>query len=116
MTQHHVESGKLGQSRGGLDVSTGAIWSRAETNDPIADAVANALHWDLSLPRDRIVVRCDSGWVTLSGVVERAYQRSSAEADAMRVHGVRGVTNTITIVAPPLAIAQESKASEARRS
>jgi osmotically-inducible protein OsmY len=82
------------------------IWSRHEADDrfgadAVADAVANALYWDFALPRDRIVARCDGGWVTLSGRVERAYQRSSAEADVLRVDGVRGVTNAITVAAAP---------------
>jgi len=78
------------------------IWSRRQADDgadAVADAVANALYWDLALPRDRVVCRCNDGWVTLTGKVERAYQRSSAEADVWRVDGVRGVTNAITVVA-----------------
>ena len=79
-------------------------WSRHEADDrhgadAVADAVANALHWDFALPRHRVVARCDGGWVTLTGEVERAYQRSAAEADVLRVEGVRGVTNAITVAA-----------------
>ena len=42
--------------------------------------------------------------MTLTGEVERAYQRSAAEADVLRVDGVRGVTNAITVgAAAPIA-------------
>jgi osmotically-inducible protein OsmY len=104
MTQPHFESGRFSPSRRGLDVAGAAIWSRHEADDhhgadTVADAVANSLYWDLALPRHRVVARCDGGWVTLSGTVERAYQRSSAEADVLRVDGVRGVTNAISVVA-----------------
>jgi len=104
MTQPDFESGRLGLSRRGGEVVGSVIRSRHEADDrfgadAVADAVANALHWDLALPRDRIVAHCDGGWVTLSGKVERAYQRSSAEADVLRVVGVRGVTNAITVAA-----------------
>ena len=90
------------------------IWSRHEADDghgadTIADAVANALYWDLALPRHRVVARCDGGWVTLSGEVERAYQRSSAEADVLRVDGVRGVTNAITVSAAASEIGAPAK-------
>jgi len=51
------------------------------------------------VPRHRVVAHCDGGWVTLTGEVERAYQRSAAEADVLRVEGVRGVTNAITLCA-----------------
>jgi osmotically-inducible protein OsmY len=100
MTQPDFESGKFGLSRRGVEVVGSVIGSRHEADgrlDAVADAVANALHWDLALPRDRIVAHCDGGWVTLSGKVERAYQRSAAEADVLRVDGVRGVTNAITV-------------------
>ena len=50
-------------------------------------------------PAIALVARCDDGWVTLTGEVERAYQRSAAEADVLRVRGVRGVTNAITVEA-----------------
>jgi osmotically-inducible protein OsmY len=104
MTQPDFESGKSGASRRSFEVVGSVIWSRREVDDrfgadAVADAVANSLYWDLALPRNRIVARCDGGWVTLSGRVERAYQRSSAEADVLRVDGVRGVTNAITVVA-----------------
>jgi len=66
-------------------------------DEGVAEAVANALYWDFALPRHRVVALCDDGWVTLSGQVDRAYQRSCAEADVKRVNGVRGVTNAITV-------------------
>jgi osmotically-inducible protein OsmY len=104
MTQPDFESGKFSASRTGRKVEAGVVWSRREADehrgaDAVAEAVANALHWDLALPRYRVVAHCDGGWVTLSGEVERAYQRSAAEADALRVDGVRGVTNAITVCA-----------------
>jgi osmotically-inducible protein OsmY len=110
MTQPDVESGNSSASPKSREVEPGVIWSRQEADeghgvDTIAEAVANALHWDLALPRHRVVARCEGGWVTLTGEVERGYQRSAAEADVLRVVGVRGVTNAITVgaVAPQIA-------------
>jgi osmotically-inducible protein OsmY len=54
-----------------------------------------ALHWDLAVPRDRVRVRVDRGWVTLTGQVRRDYEKSRAEADARTIRGVAGVTNEI---------------------
>ena len=59
--------------------------------------VANVLHWDLAIPRHSVTAKVDGGWVTLQGRVERAYQRSCAEADVRRVPGVIGVTNEIFV-------------------
>jgi osmotically-inducible protein OsmY len=61
--------------------------------------VANALHWDLAIPRHRVTAEVDAGVVTLRGIVERAYQRSYAEAIARRVSGVTGVNNMIAVFA-----------------
>src|SRR5208283_807482 len=59
--------------------------------------VANALHWDIAIPRHRVTANVDGGWVTLQGVVEWAYQRSLAEADVRRVPGVTGIKNEIAV-------------------
>ena len=57
--------------------------------------VLNALHWDLAVPRDRLNVDVENGWVTVSGLVDLPYQRTCAESDAKSVPGVVGVTNRI---------------------
>lgn len=59
--------------------------------------VLNALHWDLAVPRDRLEVDVDNGWVTVSGLVDLPYQRTCAESDAKSVPGVVGVTNRIRL-------------------
>jgi osmotically-inducible protein OsmY len=59
--------------------------------------VLNALYWDLAVPRDRLNVDVENGWVTVSGMVDLAYQRSCAESDAKSVPGVVGVTNLIRL-------------------
>jgi osmotically-inducible protein OsmY len=65
--------------------------------EQIAAEARNAIFWDLAVPRNRVRVHCEHGWLTLTGVVERSYQRSAAEADVLRVPGVRGVTNAIIV-------------------
>jgi osmotically-inducible protein OsmY len=89
----------------------------------VEDDVLNALFWDLALPRDRISARCERGWVTLTGEVERPYQKSCAEADARHTRGVVGVTNQIRVepaakigAASPIAsIADDGRAGAGRR-
>jgi osmotically-inducible protein OsmY len=61
--------------------------------------VANALHWDLAIPRHRVTAEVNGGLVTLRGVVERDYQKSCAEATVRRVPGVVWVRNEIAICA-----------------
>jgi osmotically-inducible protein OsmY len=68
-----------------------------ERDEKIRLAVTTALFWDLAVPRHRVIVRVDRGWVTLTGRVELAYQKSCAEADARSTSGVSGVTNEIEL-------------------
>jgi BON domain len=69
---------------------------QGRSDERIKLAVMTALHWDLAVPRDRVQVSVIRGWVTLSGRVLRAYQKSRAEAVARVTPGVAGVTNKIT--------------------
>jgi osmotically-inducible protein OsmY len=68
-------------------------------SDDVRMRVLNALHWDLAVPRHRLKVEVENGWVTMSGQVDRPYQRSCAEFDARNVPGVVGVVNQIQLAA-----------------
>jgi osmotically-inducible protein OsmY len=65
--------------------------------DDMRMRVLNALHWDLAIPRDRLNVDVENGWVTVSGTVDLPYQKTCAECDARNVPGVVGVTNLIRL-------------------
>ena len=65
--------------------------------DEVRTRVLNALYWDLAVPRHRLSVDVENGWVTVSGMVDRPYQRTCAESDARSVPGVVGVTNQIRL-------------------
>ena len=56
--------------------------------DDLRVQVLNALHWDLAVPRDRLSVDVENGWVKVSGTVDLPYQRTCAESDARSVPGV----------------------------
>jgi osmotically-inducible protein OsmY len=66
-------------------------------SDDVKTEVLNALHWDLAVPRHRVKVEVEDGWVTISGMVDRPYQLTCAESDARRVPGVVGVSNRIRL-------------------
>ena len=74
--------------------------------------VLNALHWDLAVPRDRLNVDVENGWVTVSGLVDLPYQRSCAESDAKSVPGVVGVTNLIRLTDAPRAKPQPEELAQ----
>jgi osmotically-inducible protein OsmY len=69
-----------------------------ERNDAdIARTAKNVLEWDVLVPHDRIKVTVENGRITLEGEVYWQFQRSAAERAVLRLTGVKGVTNQITI-------------------
>lgn len=76
-------------------------------SDPeIALAVRHVLEWDALVPDERIKSTVSDGWVTLEGDVDFWHQREDAERTVLRLEGVIGVTNEIT-VAPKRVDAKE---------
>jgi osmotically-inducible protein OsmY len=63
----------------------------------IAAAALELLAWDVSVPRDAITVKVEKGWITLTGQVDRQFQRDAAEQDVHRLFGILGVSNETTI-------------------
>jgi osmotically-inducible protein OsmY len=67
------------------------------TDDQIAAAGLESLSWDVSVPKDKVKVKVEKGWVTLSGEVNSHFQKDAAERDIRRLFGVVGVSNQIVI-------------------
>jgi osmotically-inducible protein OsmY len=66
-------------------------------DEDIAKQALNVLAWDLSVPKDKVKVKVDKGWVTLSGDVNWYYQKHAAETDVRKLLGVMGLSNQIAI-------------------
>jgi osmotically-inducible protein OsmY len=66
-------------------------------DEDIAKQALNVLAWDLSVPKDKVKVKVEKGWITLSGNVNWYYQKHAAEMDVRKLLGVMGVSNQITI-------------------
>jgi osmotically-inducible protein OsmY len=67
------------------------------TDADIARAAETALEWDVSVPRDRIKVTVEKGFLTLEGQVDWQFQKSAAGQAVQHLTGVKGVWNHITI-------------------
>jgi osmotically-inducible protein OsmY len=65
----------------------------------IAKAALDALRWHSMVPDERIKVTVENGWITLEGTVDWRFQRESAERAVHWLTGVRGVSNSIAIMA-----------------
>jgi len=82
-------------------------FERQRGDEEIAAAATERLSWDVSVPKDAVKVKVEKGWITLSGEVDRHFQRNAAEQDVRRLMGVVGVSNQTTIK-PTLNIADIS--------
>jgi len=91
-----------------LTVAVPLRFQRTDTD--IAQAVVDALMWDVEVPDTEVKAAVSSGWVTLVGDVEWRYQRDAAARAVRNLAGVRGVTNNITITAKPVSSYDVSKA------
>lgn len=69
----------------------------ARTDADIARAVRHTLEWDALVADERIRSTVSKGWVTLEGDVDVWRERQDAERAVLKLAGVVGVINTITI-------------------
>jgi osmotically-inducible protein OsmY len=70
-------------------------------DDQIAKRALDILAWDTSVPNERIQVKVQRGWLTLTGEVDWNYQRTAAEQAVRKLGGITGISNLITLKAIP---------------
>ncbi|MEI7728751.1 MAG: BON domain-containing protein [Verrucomicrobiota bacterium] len=78
-----------------IEVRFPNTWSK--TNTEIATEVLTALKTRWDVPNDKIKVKVEAGWITLTGELNWNYQKDAAEDAIKYLMGVKGVTNDITI-------------------
>lgn len=84
-----------------------------KSDSEIAAAAESALKWQSLLPVDRIRVKVEKGFITLSGEVDWDYQRRNAEKTVRSLIGVVGVYNTITLKPSVMPSNVEARISQA---
>jgi osmotically-inducible protein OsmY len=77
-----------------LEVKLPYDMRRGDTD--IASAWVERLAWDISVPKNRVTVQVEKGWVTLTGDVDWPYQKDAAAQDIHHLLWVVGVSNQIT--------------------
>jgi osmotically-inducible protein OsmY len=77
-------------------IRTDTVAARVVDDDLIASARA-ALAADPVVPKGRVEVTADDGWLTISGVVSHDFQRRAAERAVRRVPGLQGLTDDIGV-------------------
>ena len=97
-----VASGVKGV-RAVADEFTVKLPSSATQPDPaIARAALAALEWNSTVPKNRIKIQVENGWVTLDGEVDWHYQKEAAENSVRHLMGVAGIFNHITVTPRPI--------------
>jgi osmotically-inducible protein OsmY len=66
-------------------------------DDDIARQALDVISWDIEVPKDRVKIKIEKGWVTLRGDVDWRFQKQAAEADLRNLFGVMGVSNAIEV-------------------
>ena len=90
----HLISGALDVANE-VEVRPSGEFTRTDVD--IARAVRHVLQWDALVPDERIQSTVSEGWVTLDGDVDLWRERHDAERAVLRLEGVVGVINKITI-------------------
>jgi len=71
--------------------------SFTKTNLEIANEALSALNSNWSVPKDKVTVKVENGWVTLEGELPWNYQKDNARRVVNHLTGVKGVSNEIKI-------------------
>jgi len=78
-----------------IEVKFPSSWTK--TNAEIANEVLTALKSNWSVPKDKVTVKVEDGWVTLEGELSWNYQKEAAKSAVNYLMGVKGVSNNIKI-------------------
>ena len=68
-----------------LDVKIPSAHARSDTE--LAQAAQSALAWNVVVPADKVRIKAEKGWLTLSGELDWEYQRNAA-ASVVRIGGL----------------------------
>jgi osmotically-inducible protein OsmY len=78
-----------------IEVKFPNSWSKSDAE--VANEVLGALKSNWSVPKDKVTVMVENGWVTLEGELPWNYQKEAAKNAINFLSGVKGVTNNIKI-------------------
>jgi osmotically-inducible protein OsmY len=71
--------------------------SGKKSDGEIAAEVLEALKWSWEVPKDKVQVKVENGWVTLNGELNWNFQKEAVKKAATNLIDVKWVTNNITI-------------------
>ncbi|MCH4559148.1 BON domain-containing protein [Mesorhizobium jarvisii] len=80
------------------EIEVRLIGQKGTADDEIAKHAVDAVTWNVAVPRDKVQVKVQDGWITLTGKLEWQYQKNAAAEAVRGLAGVVGVANQIEIV------------------
>jgi len=78
-----------------IEVKFPNSWSKSDAE--VANEVLGALKSNWSVPKDKVTVMVENGWVTLEGELPWNYQKEAAKNAINFLSGFKGVSNNIKI-------------------
>ncbi|MGS1015408.1 BON domain-containing protein [Allosphingosinicella humi] len=76
--------------------------SDPKTSDAeIAQRILDIFAWDVTIPDQKLSVKVEHGWVTLTGSVDWHFQREAARKAAGKIGGVKGISNLVEVKPRP---------------
>lgn len=72
---------------------------KKRADDEIAGRALAILQWDSGIPADRVRIKVERGYVTLTGEVDWNYQKAEIERIVHKLSGVTGIRNAIVVSA-----------------
>ncbi len=68
-----------------------------KTDKEIAKAAVHALKWNASVPKEKVMVKVENGYIYLTGNLTWEYQQNAAKWAVQNLLGVKGVVNNIEL-------------------
>ena len=97
MAAEHAVAGVLGVQALAQELKVRFASDPKTSDAEIAGRILDVLSWNVTVPHEKIAVKVENNWVTISGTVEWNYQKQAAHAAAGHIGGVLGVTDLITV-------------------
>jgi osmotically-inducible protein OsmY len=96
-----------------LEVDVVPLGSHQRSDTEIASAVEHVLGWSTSVPREKVKVMVEHGWVTLNGELDWNFQRKAVERMIRPLKGVVGITDNIRLKATAVPASLSNKIKDA---
>ncbi|MCZ8542720.1 BON domain-containing protein [Mesorhizobium qingshengii] len=93
------------------EIEVRLVGLKGTADDEIAKRAVDAITWNVSIPRDKVQVKVQDGWITLTGKLEWQYQKNAAAEAVRGLAGVVSVANQIEI-APRASVSDIKKRIE----